>query len=108
MDGLGQSIYSTFDEDKIIGSSINLGLRFSGADRCWAVKSINGEAGIWKSAGKQTPGPLLSREWFEEIMERLEKSGGTLLLNRYPNSSLARHTPDGVPMPGSLLVILLA
>ncbi|MBN2588103.1 MAG: SpoIIE family protein phosphatase [Candidatus Fermentibacteraceae bacterium] len=107
MDGLGQSIYSTFDEERIIRSSVTLGRKFSGADSCWAVKMEDGEFGPWQSTGKGETGLLFPVEWHCEVRSRLEKTGDTLLLSRYPSNTLARMASKTSPVPGSLIASLL-
>ncbi len=107
MDGLGQSIYSTFDENKIIHSSITLGRRFSGADRCWAVKLEDGHASMWESTGRDSFENEYSSEWHREMQRRLDKAGGTVLYNRYPKSPLASLAGKKSPMPGSLIASTL-
>lgn len=107
MDGLGQSIYSTFDENKIIHSSLTLGRRLSGADRCWAVKFNENNFSIWDAAGRDSSEIVFPAEWHSEVLKRLDKAGGTILHNRYPNSSLARFAGDSSPMPGSLIASTL-
>ncbi len=107
MDGLGQSIYSTFDEDRIMHSSITLGRRLSGADRCWAVKLDKNNFSVWETTGNNSTESSFSNEWHREILERLERSGGTLLFNRYPNSSLTKLTGKNSPVPGSIIASAL-
>lgn len=102
MDGLGQSIYSTFDEEKILNSSITLGRRFSGADSCWAVKLVNGSVLPWHSAGRSGEELHFPEEWHREVIGRLERTG-TLLFSRYPNTPLARIAGNDAPVPGSLI-----
>ena len=103
MDGLGQSIYSTFDEDKIVHSSVTLGRRISGADRCWAVKLDKEGFGFWEATGRNPSEAAFPPEWNREVLKRLEKAGGTILYNRYPNSPLAAFAGKGSPVPGSLI-----
>ena len=107
MDGLGQSIYSTFNEDRIIHSSITLGRRLSGADRCWAVKLDGNNFSVWETTGDNSTEAVFSNEWHREILKRLEKTGGTLLFNRYPKTSLTRLTGDSSPLPGSIIASAL-
>lgn len=107
LDGLGQSIYSTFDEIKIVSASIILGRRLSGADTCWAVKLDDTVFTYWKTANSGSGELHFQNEWNSEVLKQLEKSGGTLLMNRYPLSSLSRIAGDNSPLPGSLLAALL-
>lgn len=107
LDGLGQSIYSTFDEEKIISSSTTLGRRLSGADTCWAVKLDDGTFSRWKTPHSRKEKFIFPDEWHSEVRNQLEESGGTLLLNRYPSSSLSRIAGKKSYSPGSLLAALL-
>lgn len=103
MDGLGQSIYSTFDEDKIVHASVTLGRRFSGADRCWAVQLDKKHFSFWEATGRDSSEAAFSDQWHKEVLKRLEKAGGTILYNRYPNSPLAAFAGKDSPVPGSLI-----
>jgi len=107
MDGLGQSIYSTFDESKIMHSSITLGRRLSGADRCWTVKLEGENVSIWEAAGRDSTEVGFPPKWHKEVCKRLDKAGGTILYNRYPNSSLRRFADKNSPVPGSLIASTL-
>lgn len=107
MDGLGQSIYSTFDEDKIVHASVTLGRRFSGADRCWAVKLDMKGFNSWEATGRDSSQAAFPPEWHREVLKRLEKTGETILYNRYPNSPLAGFAGKSSPMPGSLIASML-
>ncbi|MCD4846788.1 MAG: SpoIIE family protein phosphatase [Candidatus Aegiribacteria sp.] len=103
LDGLGQSIYSTFDEEKIVSSSTTLGRRLSGADTCWAVKLDDGTFSRWKTPNSRKEKYIFPDEWHSEVRNQLEESGGSLLLNRYPSSSLSRIAGKKSSSPGSLL-----
>ncbi|MCD4700242.1 MAG: SpoIIE family protein phosphatase [Candidatus Aegiribacteria sp.] len=103
MDGLGQSIYSTFDEDKIVHASVTLGRRFSGADRCWAVQLDKKDFSFWEATGRDSSEAAFPDQWHREVLKRLEKAGGTILYNRYPNSPLAALAGKDSPVPGSLI-----
>lgn len=107
MDGLGQSIYSTFDENKIIHSSITLGRRLSGADKCWAVKLKENNFSFWDAAGRDSSEIVFPAEYHREVLKRLDKAGGTILYNRYPKSSLTKFAGDSSPIPGSLIASAL-
>lgn len=108
LDGLGQSIYSTFDEKKIVSSSTTLGRRLSGADTCWAVKLDDSTFSRWKTPHHTRREEVgFPDEWHSEVRNQLEESGSTLLLNRYPSSSLSRIAGKKSPSPGSLLAALL-
>jgi serine phosphatase RsbU (regulator of sigma subunit) len=108
LDGLGQSIYSTFDEEKIISSSTTLGRRLSGADTCWAVQLDDSTISHWKLPHHPRREELVfPDEWHSEVLQHLKESGGTLLLNRYPSSSLSRIAGKNSLSPGSLLAALL-
>jgi serine phosphatase RsbU (regulator of sigma subunit) len=107
MDGLGQSIYSTFDEDKIVHSSVTLGRRISGADRCWAVKMDEEGFSSWEARVRDSSETAFPPEWHREVLKRLEKTGGTLLYNRYPGSPLVGFAGKDSPVPGSLIASLL-
>lgn len=107
MDGLGQSIYSTFNEERIIRSSVTLGRKFSGADSCWAVRLENGSVTPWHSTGKGPPVLHFPPEWHGEVLNRLERTTGALLLSRYPGSSLTKLAGQGAPVPGSLIASVL-
>ncbi len=107
MDGLGQSIYSTFDEGKIVHSSVALGRRISGADRCWAVKLDQNGFGFWKAMRRDSSEAAFPYEWHREILNRLEKAGGTVLYNRYPNTPLTAFAGKDSPVPGSLIASTL-
>ncbi|MCK4671634.1 MAG: SpoIIE family protein phosphatase, partial [Candidatus Aegiribacteria sp.] len=108
LDGLGQSIYSTFDEEKIVAYSTTLGKRLSGADTCWAVQLVDSTFSRWKPLQRTRREELgFPDEWHSEVRNQLEESGGTLLLNRYPSSSLSRIAGKKLPSPGSLLAALL-
>ncbi len=107
MDGLGQSIYSTFNESKIVHSSVTLGRRLSGADRCWAVKLDTKGFGFWEATGRDPSEAAFPDEWHREVLRRLKKTGGTILYNRYPNSPLAPLAGKGSPVPGSLIASML-
>lgn len=107
MDGLGQSIYSTFDEDKIVHSSVTLGRRISGADRCWAVKLDSKDFSTWEAPQRGSHEAVFPSEWHREVLRRLERTGGTLLYNRYPKNPLAAIAGKDAPLPGSLVVSLL-
>ncbi|MEN8208011.1 MAG: GAF domain-containing SpoIIE family protein phosphatase, partial [Candidatus Fermentibacteria bacterium] len=107
MDGLGQSIYSTFDEDKIVHASVTLGRKISGADRCWAVKMDEEGFNLWETRANDLQETSFPPEWHGKVLSRLEKTGGTLLYNRYPNSSLAGSAGKDSPLPGSLIASLL-
>ncbi|MFO8184061.1 MAG: GAF domain-containing SpoIIE family protein phosphatase, partial [Candidatus Aegiribacteria sp.] len=106
IEGLSQSIYSTFDEDRIMHSSVTMGRRFTGADRCWAVKIEGGKFIPWQSTVRGDPRLLFPREWHREVLDRLERSG-TLLYNRYPSSPPARLAAHDSPVPGSLVASLI-
>jgi serine phosphatase RsbU (regulator of sigma subunit) len=107
MDGLGQSIYSTFDEDRIIHSSVTLGRRLSGADRCWAVKMESGKIELWESTGRNPSKAAFPEKWHREVLKRLKKAEGTILLNRYPGSTLTAFAGKDSPVPGSLIASML-
>lgn len=108
LDGLGQSIYSTFDEEKIVSSSTTLGRRLSGADTCWAVQLDDGTFSHWNSPyHTRKDNIIFPDKWHSEVLHELEESGRTLLLNRYPSSSLARIAGKSSASPGSLLAALL-
>ncbi len=107
LDGLGQSIYSTFDEEKIVSSSTTLGRRLSGADTCWAVKFDDSTFSRWKTSYSRKEKFVFPDEWHSEVRNQIEESGGTLLLNRYPSSSLSRIAGKKSSSPGSLLAALL-
>ena len=107
MDGLGQSIYSTFDEDKIVHSSVTLGRRISGADRCWAVKMDEEGFSSWETRARDSSEAAFPPGWHREVLKRLEKAGGTILYNRYPSSPLAAFAGKGSPVPGSLIASML-
>jgi len=107
MDGLGQSIYSTFDEDKIVYSSVTLGRRISGADICWAVKMDEEGFSSWEDRGRDSSETVFPPEWHREILKRLEKAGGTILYNRYPSSPFPAFAGKGSPVPGSLIASIL-
>lgn len=107
LDGLGQSIYSTFDEEKIVSASTTLGRRLSGADTCWAVQLDDSTFSHWKTPHSQKEKCFFPDEWHSEVRNQLEESGRTLLLNRYPSSSLSRIAGKDSPSPGSLLAALL-
>lgn len=106
IEGLGQSIYSTFDEDRIMHSSVTMGRRFTGADSCWAVKLEGRKFIPWQSTVRGAPRLLFPQEWHREVLDRLERSG-TLLYNRYPSSPPARLAADDSPVPGSLVASLI-
>ncbi len=106
MDGLGQSIYSTFDEDKIVHSSVTLGRKISGADRCWAAKIDMKGFSSWETSVRFSE-TVFPPRWHSEVLKRLEKSGGTLLYNRYPSCPLAALAGKDSPLPGSLIASLL-
>jgi len=108
LDGLGQSIFSTFDEDRIISSSTHLGRRLARGDDCWCV--IMGDGGGKKALSKRLVTDdkwVFSSAWYEELIHQLERAGGTILLNRYPASSLAKLADVSSPCPGSLLASLM-
>ncbi|MCK5115473.1 MAG: SpoIIE family protein phosphatase [Candidatus Aegiribacteria sp.] len=107
MDGLGQSIYSTFDEDKIVHSSVTLGRRISGADRCWAVKMDMKGFSSWEAIVRDSSKTAFPPAWHTEVLRRLEKSGGTILYNRYPSHPLAAFAGKDSPVPGSLIASML-
>ncbi|OPL18321.1 MAG: hypothetical protein AVO35_05605 [Candidatus Aegiribacteria sp. MLS_C] len=107
MDGLGQSIYSTFNEERIIRSSVTLGRKFSGADRCWAVRIGDTSVTPWQSTDQGPPVLHFPPEWHREVFNRLERTSGSLLLSRYPGSSLARLAGKDAPVPGSLIASIL-
>lgn len=106
IEGLGQSIYSTFDEDRIMHSSVTMGRRFTGADSCWAVKMEGRKFIPWQSTVRGAPRLLFPQEWHRDVLDRLERSG-TLLYNRYPSSPPARMAADDSPVPGSLVASLI-
>ncbi len=107
LDGLGQSIYSTFDEEIIVSSSTTLGRRLSGADICWAVKVHDSTFSHWTTANIRSQESFFPDEWHSKVLQELEDSGGTLLLNRYPSSSLSKIAGRNSPSPGSVLAALL-
>ena len=107
MDGLGQSIYSTFDEDRIVEHSINLGRRFSGGDRCWAVRISGRQYSLWGNSENGFEMKRFPRTWHDEVLRRLKKAGGAVLYNRYPKSSLADFANSDSFVPGSLTASLI-
>ena len=107
MDGLGQSIYSTFDENLIIEHSINLGRRFSGADRCWAVRISARGYTLWGDSGSGSGEWTFPRTWHDEVVRRLRKYDGALLYNRYSKTALVDFANSDSPMPGSLAASLI-
>ncbi|MBD3277337.1 MAG: SpoIIE family protein phosphatase [Candidatus Aegiribacteria sp.] len=107
MDGLGQSIYSTFDENLIIEHSINLGRRFSGADRCWAVRLSGRQYSPWGDSGSESGEWSFPRTWHDEVIKRLKEYDGALLYNRYPRTSLVDFANSDSPLPGSLAASLI-
>jgi len=109
LDGLGQSIFSTFDEQRIMAASVILGRKIARADECWAVKLDENGFPFWEEApvehGRQSSD--YSVEWYAELLLRLQAENGTILLNGYPGSTLSEIAGSSSPKPGSLLASLL-
>lgn len=107
IEGLSQSIFSTFDEDRIMHASVTMGRRFTGADSCWAVKMEGRKFIPWQSTVRGTPRLQYPQPWHREVLDRLERTG-TLLYNRYPSSPPARMASNDSPVPGSLVASLIS
>jgi|GEM_PF-563556 len=107
LDGLGQSLYSTFEENHIMGTAVSLGRRIAGADHCWAVRPENDSFEPWGDAGGAAMNQVFPGAWHAEVLLQLQEGDGTLLLNRYASSPLAALAGPGSPSYGSLLASIL-
>lgn len=107
LDGLGRSLSSTFEEERILATAVSLGRRIVGADRCWAVRPGEEAFAPWGDDGMQGSLPAFSGPWNTEVLRLLQQGDGTLLLNRCSSHPLAELAGPGTPSPGSLLASLL-
>jgi serine phosphatase RsbU (regulator of sigma subunit) len=107
LDGLGQSLYSTFEEDQIMATAVSLGRRIAGADRCWAVRPEIDSFEPWGDGGGAAGDMAHPPAWHREALQQLQDGDGTLLINRYASSPLAGLAGTGSPPIGSLLASLL-
>ncbi len=109
LDGLGQSIFSTFDEQRIMAASVILGRKIARADECWTVRFDGSGFPLWEEApvehGRHSTD--YSVEWYAEMLLRLQAENGTILINGYPGTDLADIAGPSAPAPGSLLASLL-
>ena len=109
LEGLGQSIFSTFDEKRIVAASVILGRRITGAEECWAVRLDSGGFSRWEEApvGKTSLSGEFSQEWYAEVLLRLQAGKGTAFLNAYAGSDLSDIAGPSAPAPGSVLASLI-
>lgn len=89
LQGLGETVYSTFDADRVAGKGSDLALTLTGADLAWVVFDGGDEKRLAGTAGTGVPMVRkLDQRWYDALEPAMEARGGALLVNNFPRSRL--------------------
>ncbi|MFO7949778.1 MAG: GAF domain-containing SpoIIE family protein phosphatase [Candidatus Fermentibacteraceae bacterium] len=89
LQGLGETVYSTFDEERVARKAARLAQSLTGADMAWVV--IHSEEGrrVAGAAGAGAPMAYkVEQGWYDALEPAVASGGKALLINNFPRSRL--------------------
>jgi serine phosphatase RsbU (regulator of sigma subunit) len=104
LQGLGETVYSTYDEERVAGKGAELALTLTGADMAWVVlesgdgRRLAGSAGAGGTLARQLDG-----SWYDALESAMDAREGALLVNNFPRSRLRQGSGRLSGSVGSLM-----
>jgi serine phosphatase RsbU (regulator of sigma subunit) len=89
LQGLGETVYSTFDEEKVARKASSLAQSLTGADVAWVMIDSGEGRRLAGAAGAGAPmASEVEQGWYDVLEPALVSAGNALLINNFPRSRL--------------------
>ncbi len=100
LQGLGETVYSTFDEQRVARKAASLALSLTGADLAWVVTDSDEGRRLAGSAGVGAPmASEVDQGWYDALEPAMAAEEKALLVNSFPRS---RFSDGAGPLRGAV------
>ena len=108
LQGLGEPVSSSFDENRVAGKGASLALTLTGADMAWVMMETDEGRRVAGSAGAGAPlASEVDAGWYDLLEPAMEEADEALLVNNFPRSRLVEGSGPLEESVGSLMATRL-